>query len=72
MSDSSGALLDDEPVPASERRVRTGGLMRCCLHTVGNSEEPSSIGTVLDCEFEEAGNARMVVAADGVWEWNRG
>lgn len=62
--------LGDEPVPANERRVRVGGLMRCCLQTLALSEEPSSIGTVLDCQYEKPGNATMVVAADGIWEWN--
>lgn len=60
----------DEPVPANERMVRQGGLMRCCLGTLAESTEPSAIGTVLDCKYEAAGNAQMIVAPDGVWEWN--
>lgn len=60
-----------DEVAANERMVRIGGLMRCCLATLGNSESPSVVGTVLDCQYETPGNANMVVAQDGVWEWNR-
>jgi hypothetical protein len=58
-------------VPANERYVRQGGLMRCCLGTLAECQEPSEIGTVLSCKYESnPDNQQMIVAADGVWEWN--
>lgn len=57
-------------VPANQRRVRQGGLMRCCLGTIAESEEPSKVGTVLSCKYErDPDNENMIVALDGVWEW---
>lgn len=63
----------DELIPANERRVRQGGLMRCCLATIGNSTELSKAGTTLSCEFEsdDPDNQKMIVGDDGIWEWNR-
>lgn len=59
-------------VPANERPVRIGGLFRCCLATLAESTEPSDIGSVLSCVYESnRDNRNMIVAADGVWEWNR-
>jgi len=51
--------------------IRHGGLMRCCLLTLddylaaGGTEKS---GTVLPCAYCRSS---MIVAADGVWEWNR-
>lgn len=59
-----------EVMPANQRRVNYGGLMRCCLGTLAECEEPSEPGTVLDCKYETPGNARMVVNPAGVWVWN--
>lgn len=61
---------DPDVVRVDDRRVRQGGLMRCCLSTISDSTEPSRVGDVLDCKYEKPGNANMRVAADGVWEWN--
>jgi hypothetical protein len=55
---------------ANERSVRTGGLFRCCLHTLGECEEEKEVGDTLDCKFERPNNQNMVLAEDGVWEWN--
>lgn len=63
-------LEDQKVMPANERRVRHGGLMRCCLGTLAESTIPSEPGTILDCQYEAEGNKQMRVAADGVWEWN--
>lgn len=48
--------------------IRSGGLMRCCLATIDQYEGPVEIGTVLPCEHCKDS---MVIALDGVWEWNR-
>lgn len=42
--------------------------MRCCLATIDQYEGPVEIGTVLPCEHCKDS---MVIALDGVWEWNR-
>lgn len=65
--------MTDAPVkPANERPLRHGGLMRCCIATVAESTEPSEVGTVLSCKYEsDPDNQNMIVAPDGVWEWNR-
>lgn len=57
---------------ANERLVRIGGLMRCCLATVGDSEELTDVGTVMDCKYEPPGNANLIVGDDGAWRWNQG
>lgn len=68
---SSGTLEPDE-VPANERRVRQGGLMRCCIGTIDDSTEPTRVGTTLSCKYEPPDRATtMVVALDGIWEWQR-
>jgi len=59
-------------LPANERYVRQGGLMRCCLGTLAESTAPSTIGSTLTCKYEGKPNGQqMIVAMDGVWEWNR-
>lgn len=69
MSEVSMAM--EPPVPANQRRVRIGGLFRCCLATLGESDAPSVVGTVLSCKYESnPDNGNMIVATDGVWEWN--
>jgi hypothetical protein len=57
--------------PANERRVRAGGLMRCCLATLAASAAITSAGSVMQCAYSEDRSHSMRVAADGVWEWNR-
>lgn len=64
-------MAEDQPMPANQRRVRHGGLFRCCLGTIAESTTSSVPGTTLDCKYESAGNGNLIVGADGVWEWNR-
>lgn len=64
--------IDHNIMPTNERPVRQGGLMRCCLATLAEETAPSTIGSVLSCKHEEdTENKNMIVAPDGVWEWNR-
>lgn len=56
------------PIPANERRVRTGGLMRCCTQTLCDSTEPSNVLDRLNCQYC---SGVMMVARDGVWEWDQ-
>ena len=58
-------------LPANKRWVRQGGLMRCCLATIGETETETKVGDTLDCKYEPEGNANLIVANDAVWEWNR-
>lgn len=66
---SDPALL--QVLPANKRPVRPGGLMRCCLGTLTEADTPSEVGTVLSCKYENPENENMIVAADGIWQWNR-
>lgn len=63
--------MPNKKVPANERNIRHGGLMRCCLDTWQHTTTPTEVGDVLDCKYEPVGNSQMVVAEDGVWEWNK-
>lgn len=56
--------------PANERMVRQGGLMRCCLATLAATTTESQVGTTLSCQYEGDRKDQMIVATDGVWEWN--
>ncbi len=57
---------------ANERYLRQGGLMRCCIATLAETAYETEVGDVLSCRYEnDPDNQNMVVAADGVWEWNR-
>lgn len=55
--------------------LRIGGVMRCCIATLveylKGIEEAPPVGTTLDCKYEQSGNKKLILAADGVWEWNR-
>ena len=58
-------------IPARDRLVRQGGLMRCCLATINETYDVTEVGDMLDCKYENPGNKNLIVADDGVWEWNR-
>jgi len=45
--------------------------MRCCLGTLAECTEEVEPGRILDCKYEPPGNANMILAVDGIWEWNR-
>lgn len=62
-------MTDPSAVPANERQVHIGGLMRCCLATIAECDLPSVVGTVLPCKY---GCSGAVVGEDGAWGWNRG
>ena len=55
----------------SERTVRIGGLMRCCLQSIAEyngAEVPGK--TVIGCKYhEDKEEAQARIADDGVWEW---
>jgi hypothetical protein len=55
-------------------RVKTGGLLRCCLQSLDNqmldpAKNPPKEGDVLDCEYEGKGNGNLIFR-NGFWEWN--
>ena len=59
----------------SEVLVNQGGLMRCCLATLADfleahAAEPAVEGFVLDCVYEQSGNANMILEGK-VFRWNR-
>lgn len=65
-------MADVKDIPANERSVRIGGLMRCCLATLGECSDPLPIGATLSCKYEsDPDNRNLILAADGTWEWNR-
>jgi len=45
--------------------------MRCCLATINETYDVTEVGDMLDCKYENPGNKNLIVADDGVWEWNR-
>ena len=64
--------MSEKEIPANQRMVRQGGLMRCCLHTLAKDTQLSVVGSTLVCEYETVKDVpQMIVADDGVWEWNR-
>lgn len=59
-----------------ETGYHIGGLMRCCLQTLGEfldarGSEECTIGETLDCRFEKPGNKNMILGEDFIWRWNR-
>jgi hypothetical protein len=55
----------------SERQARVGGLLRCCLASIGEYEGEEVPGeTVIGCKYHADKNEPQArLAADGVWEW---
>ena len=60
--------MDDKPRKGNERRVRIGGLLRCCIATIDGIEEETVPGDVHECQYCHQPTLR--VADDGIWEWN--
>lgn len=53
----------------SERGVRQGGLMRCCIQSVIEYDGPELPGeTIIPCFA--GGHDTIRLAADGIWEWD--
>ena len=48
-------------------RVRTDALMRCCLATIRSEAHRTYPGQATECP---ACRAALVVADDGVWQWD--
>lgn len=71
---SETPIVSSVPEWLYDYRVAQGGLMRCCLESLGNQvramKERPADGTVLDCEYETPGNGNLIL--DGfTWRWNR-
>jgi hypothetical protein len=61
-----------ETMPANERLIRTGGVMRCCIRSLSDDTTPTVVGSTHSCIYEKTeDNRNLIVADDGVWEWNR-
>lgn len=52
----------------NQRRVRMGGLLRCCIATVAEMESETQPGDRAACTYCKESTLR--VADDGVWEWD--
>lgn len=58
-------------------KVRQGGLMRCCLHSIqeamSRATEPPNEGDTLTCAYGGASHAEdgKMRFRDGAWEWNQ-
>ena len=48
-------------------KVKTGGLMRCCIETLAEYEGEEKENQVLDCHHCED----SIIFIDGWWQWNR-
>lgn len=55
-------------VPAYERSIRTGGLMRCCLETIRTTADLSQVGDKLTCKW--CRSEEIEVGEDGAWRWS--
>ena len=58
--------MTDNELPANERSIAIGGLMRCCTQTIRDSETYTVPGDTMDCPHC---SSTMLVRPDGVWEW---
>jgi hypothetical protein len=56
-----------DSVPGNERLVHQGGLMRCCLLSIGANTEPTEVGSKMTCAY---GDTPMIVGDDGAWKWD--
>lgn len=52
----------------NERRIRIGGLLRCCIATVHEIDAMTKPGDIRECNYCHKPSLR--VGDDGVWEWN--
>lgn len=69
--DHENGLLKVESKTAP-RRLRIGGVMRCCEETLRRHQatgEPEEPGQVLPCLYCRSS---LIVGVQGAWEWNRG
>lgn len=56
-------------MPANERPIHQGGLMRCCLLTLAESKEQvTTVGEIIVCKFDN--KTEMIVGEDEAWRWN--
>lgn len=51
---------------AGEKRIRIGGLMRCCLKTIEEAETKNVEGETLACRWCSGDG---MVYRNGAWEW---
>lgn len=66
--------MEKEQLTYNDTLVRKGGLMRCCLQSLGewvehNKDQPIEDGKILDCRFEKPLNKKMVLEGR-TWRWN--
>ena len=71
--DMTGPLIGSEPFPTD--KIRQGGLMRCCLETVGDlyPDGPARIaaeGQKLQCGYAQDNPLHRMIFRDGAWEWD--
>lgn len=66
--DLSGKKRDGVEVGTS---MRIGGLLRCCIDSIGRYDGPKVAGeTVIGCgHHADPDTPTARIAADGVWEW---
>jgi len=46
--------------------INQGGLIRCCIDTLSNHEDISSVGKHINCKYCDA----SMILEKGVWKWN--
>lgn len=53
---------------AASKKLRVGGVMRCCVHTLNEAKGLKEVdGAILPCLF----CSFSLIFKDGAWEWNR-
>lgn len=55
-------------------KIRIGGLMRCCIETVGDlypdgPAQTAHQGQILQCKYAEDNPEHRMIFRDGAWEW---
>ena len=69
MPDPMSTDRTDDMRAANAWPIRIGGLLRCCIASVRESELLSREGDTRECMVGQ-GCMTQVVLRDGAWEWN--
>lgn len=76
IAEEGAALMERERAqPGGYDRVKTGGLMRCCLETLDDlyADGPARMaaeGQVLQCKYAPGNPLHRMIFRSGAWEWD--
>jgi hypothetical protein len=49
--------------------IRIGGLMRCCIQTIREHDQPGMEGVTLACRHDTGNRPATIRFRAGAWEW---